>query len=890
MTPERRQQLKDLFHAAAERDPEERTAFLAKACGDNPSLLAEVRSLLPHADASDFLEKQPFAALADALAPAFEQRIGPFRIVRVIGHGGMGEVYEAVQEGPLPRTVALKLIRRDLDTGEVIARFEAERQALARMNHPNIAHVYEAGSTDEGQPYFAMEYVHGKTVTRYCDENRLSFRQRLGLLRQVCEGVKHAHQKGIIHRDLKPSNVLLALQDGEAVPKIIDFGIAKAIGDTEGRTRIGERIGTPPYMSPEQSAGPDVDTRTDIYSLGVLLGELLLGEVPAVARTGVPTIPSVQAAGFGDRAVEIAHRRQTEPLEMVRLLRGDLDWILLKALEEDRERRYSSVAELAIDLDRHLRDEPVLVARPPSVPYRVRKFLRRHRASTAAAGIALVALLAGAAAAGIGFVDARRAEGRAQQESRRAMRDAETARRISNFLTGLFHVSEPDEAKGNLVTAREILDTGARKIAFDLRGQPEVQGALTDTMGVVYQSLGLFDRAEELLRTALALRRRTSGDLGAETASTLYHLAELLRLRGRFAEAGILHRRALAIRQQRFRSNHPDIAESLNGLGLLALGESRYDDAERCFRGAFAIWEKARNPLAMTALSHLALLYREQGEYDRALPLFEQALAWQERELGPEHSDLDANLNNLADIYRNLGQYAKAEALLKRVLAVNERIMGSDHPHVATSLNNLAIVYRAEGRYAEAEALYARCLAIDESMRGPESPDVATSLNNLAVAYREDHKYAQAEPLFLRSLKIREKVLGPFHPHVAGTLNNLALLYAAEGENTRAEPLFTRSLAIREKVLPQNHPHIAITLTNLANLYRAEGRLDRAEPLLARALAIWSKIPRPALPDFANTLESYAMILRKTARDTQAEVLEHRAAEMRKGLAAANRS
>jgi serine/threonine protein kinase/Tfp pilus assembly protein PilF len=884
---------KEIFAAVREREPSEQAALLDQECGDDEALRDEVQSLLAHASGCTFLERPPVAFLAAALSATAEgHSIGPYRILRAVDAGGMGEVYEAEQVAPVQRRVALKLIKRGLDSEEAVARFRIELQSLARMSHPHIAQVYEAGATAEGRPFFAMEYVEGEPITHYCDRQRLDVQGRLALFQQLCEGVQHAHQKGIIHRDLKPENILVTHHGERAFPKIIDFGIARATAEgealpsPEARQRLTsgqQRIGTRPYMSPEQVIGAaDIDTRSDVYSLGVVLYELLVGVLPGDAAAAVEIEkPSSRLAHLGEGAGTVARNRRTEPAALARLLRGDLDWIVMKALERDRGRRYGSVSELAIDLERHRRHEPVL-ANPPSTAYRFAKFLRRHRAVVAASVLVSIALLLGAVGAGVGLVRARRAEKLASQEAERGNREAAAARSVADFMVGLFQLSDPDQAKGSTVTAREILDSGARKVAADLKGQPVVEAALMDTIGSVYQSLGLFDSAESMLGQSLALRRNALGGAHPEVATSMSHLAELARARARYPQAKSLDLQALAIRERALGKDHPDVADSLNRLGLLYLSLGSYAAAEPCFQRALAIWSKARDGRVSTALSHLALLYRDEGRNDMAIPLFQRALAIQERELGPEHSDLNGNRNNLADIYRNQGRYAEAEALLKHVLAVNERVMGPEHPYVSTSLNNLAMVYRAEGRYEEAEALYLRVLAIDRKVRGENHPDYATSLHNLAVVYREQGNYAKAEPLFLRALAIREKALGPDHPHVAGSLNHLGLLYTLQHRYAEAEPLFRRSLAIREKALGPDHPHLAVTLTNLANLYRAERRYGEAEPLLQRALAIWDRRTDANPAERGATVESYGALLRLMGRASEAARLASRGEQGRR--------
>ncbi|HET6372683.1 MAG TPA: serine/threonine-protein kinase, partial [Candidatus Polarisedimenticolia bacterium] len=450
--------------------------------------------------------------------------IGPYRILQKLGEGGMGIVYVAEQSEPVRRRVALKVIKQGMDTAKVIARFEAERQALALMDHPAIATIYDAGTTPDGRPYFVMEHVQGVPITEHCDRLKLTNKERLELFLQVCEGVQHAHQKAVIHRDLKPSNVLVSVQDGRPVVKIIDFGVAKAVSQrlTERTlyTELGVMIGTPEYMSPEQAemTGQDVDTRTDVFSLGVMLYELLVGALPFDSRelrqAGFdeirrrirevdPPKPSARLSTMGDRSTESAKCRGTEPRALRREIQGDLDWITMRALEKDRARRYGSPSDLGEDIRRHLRDQPVL-ARAPSTGYRAGKFVRRHRLGVAAASVMVVSLAAGAVASAVGLVRARRAEEQARQE-------AQAKGQVADFLKDLFKVSNPSEARGNSITARELLDKAAGTIDVQLVDQPEVRAELDSIMGRVYESLGLYVPAESLTSKALQIRKQVLG-------------------------------------------------------------------------------------------------------------------------------------------------------------------------------------------------------------------------------------------------------------------------------------------------------------------------------------------------------------------------------------------
>ena len=467
--------------------------------------------------------------------------IGPYRILERLGEGGMGEVWLAEQTRPIRRHVALKVIKAGMDTAQVVARFEAERQALALMDHPAIAKVFDAGATELGRPYFVMERVRGESLAAYCDRERLTIPQRLELFLQVCEGVQHAHQKGVIHRDLKPSNILVTVQDDRAVPKIIDFGVAKAISQplTEHTlyTSVAGFVGTPEYMSPEQAelGGVDIDTRTDVYALGVILYELLTGVLPFDRRTlkdksideirrtireSDPLRPSTRVTQLGEASTDVARTRGAQPSRLKGVLQGDLDWITMKALEKDRRRRYGSATELAADLRRYLTMQPVL-ASPPKTMYRLRKFVRRHRV-----GVATAASLAGLviAAAVITGVHA----SRVAHERDRANLEAAAARQVSDFLVGLFRVSDPSEARGSSLTAREILDKGAKDALETLQAQPELQSRLLATIGTVYTGLGSYRAAEPLLEQAVATLRRVRGNGSTQTLDAENALANVV--------------------------------------------------------------------------------------------------------------------------------------------------------------------------------------------------------------------------------------------------------------------------------------------------------------------------------------------------------------------------
>jgi non-specific serine/threonine protein kinase/serine/threonine-protein kinase len=689
-----------------------------------------------------------------------EDMIGPYRLRERVGVGGMGEVWAAEQEKPFHRKVALKIVKAGMDTAEVVARFEAERQALALMDHPCIAKVFDAGSTPHGQPFFAMEFVRGVPVTEYCDKHRLTTRERLRLFIQLCEGVQHAHQKAVIHRDLKPTNILITEVDDKPLPKIIDFGVAKAtsqrLTDKTMHTYLGQMIGTPEYMSPEQADATveDIDTRADVYSLGVILYELLVGSLPFDSdelraggfdgmrrkiREVEPNTPSQKLTTLGEISKMAAQTRRTDLGSLTSQLRGDLDWIVMMAIDKDRTRRYPSASALAADIERHLSNEPV-VAGPPSTAYRLKKFVLRHKVGVAAASLVGLALILGITGTTMGLIRAMKAERVARDE-------AEAARQVSQFLEELFAVSDPGEARGNTVTAREILDEGAARIATELKDQPLVQARLMVTMGRVYRGLGLYTDARRLLEDALELRRERLGDESLDVASSQEELGSLLDAIGDFDGAYRLYEAALEIREALLGRDDPKTGMSLSNMGNIQ---------------------------------------RQRRNFEEAKPLYERALAIREKALGPDHIEVSNSLNGLAIVLEGMGDYEGALPLYQRALAIREKALGPDHPQVATSLNNLATLYWYMGDYQTARPYNERALAIQEKVLGPDHPDLAHTLNTSANLYQAAGDLAATRRVHERALVIRKKNLRPDHPRIAESYYNLACVAALQGKSDDA--------------------------------------------------------------------------------------------------------
>jgi serine/threonine-protein kinase len=836
-----------VFLAAREREAADRFAFLEDACAGDAELRAEVDSLLA-ADTWGDEDDEPaidwLAGWERSSPPLVGRQIGPYRLLEELGSGGMGTVYLAERaDMQFRQRVALKILRAEAGDDEHQRRFRMERQVLARLQHPKIARLYDGGVTDDGRPWFAMEYVAGRALDLHCIEESPTIGRRIELLLQACDAVQYAHRNMIVHRDLKPSNILVT---GEGDVRLLDFGIAKLLDPTETagftRTRTDARPMTPGYASPEQIRGQAVSAASDVYSLGVVLYQILTSRRPYLVDGLVPSelerVVCIDEPPAPSAVVADADQRRS--------LAGDLDTIVRKALAKEPERRYPSVEALADDLRRFLDGRPVL-ARPDTASYRLRKFVRRHRWGVTAAAAVALSLVAG-------IVGTAWQANHARDQARVAAQERDRAQQVSAMLVGMFAGADPINAGAETVSARALLDRGRARLETDLADDPALRATLALTMGAAYRNLGLFAEAESLFVMSLRERRALAeGRSDVAVAEALTQVGNVLLDRGREAEARDRFQEALAIFDAHAGATVEELANAHQGLGAALHHLAETDGAIAHHRIALRILREGGAPpleLAL-ALSNLGAALHHAGDLAAADSALREAVEIHRRD-SPESASLAMAINNLASLRSKQKEHSAAESLLRESLAIRLRVFGEDHPLVAASRNNLAAVLKRQGKLAEAEVLHRTALAGRRAAFGNAHPAVAQSLHNLAMLVRERGDLEEAERLFRESLEVRRRAYKGPHPELASGIHALGRILHERGRSTEAEPLLREALAMRRSLGGAEPDEVLETARELAALLEETGRAAEASTVLAGATSPLldgspnSLSPRPA--------------------------------------------
>lgn len=853
--------LSPLLDELLELEVPERTRRLEELAGGDALLRSELEQLLSAHDCPPSILASPFeerrAAPADAPDPRLGSSVGGYRLVRLLGRGGMASVYLGERDdGEFEHRVAVKLLRHDAPSGGVLRRFQDEQRILAGLTHPNVARLYGGGVTVDGQPYILMELVEGLPITEFCDRRRLGVDERLELFAAACAAVEHAHSNLVVHRDLKPSNILVT---PNGTVKLLDFGIAKLIeeegGDGGAAGTLTSAHGlpmTPEFAAPEQFVGGPITTSTDVYSLGVVLYELLTGrrphgkgsrlphELAAAVLETEPERPSslfrkLRPAPVGDPAewtglTEYAAVRASTPHRLANRLRGDLDTILLTALRREPGRRYPSVAALRDDVDRHLRHLPIR-ARRESWWYLASRFARRHAVAMTLAGVVIASLTGGLALSVSG--------------QRAARREAATSERVSRFLVELFRAPDPTYAPSapGMLTAADLLDEAAERLAADLDEDPAIRARLLQTIGESYQGIGIYDRAEELMASAGDLLARVRGGEHPATLAARIARAGLHRVTGRLDEAEGTYRELMAVAERRRMPLEIELTLA-NDYGVLLRERGRPEEAEALYRRALAIHRRLgteNGQEAARTLSNLAMAVRQQDRLGEAESLLEQALEIQRSTVGEPHPDVATALNNLAAVVRRQGDLERAEALYREALAQRVAVLGGTHPEVAQSLNNLGFVLYQRGEVDTSLELFREAYDIWRAAYGGDHPQLATALSNLGSICRRQERWDEAVDLLRQAAEMFERIHGPDHASVAAALLRWGGTLLEAGRPGPALPVLERSLAIRRSLIGDGREDTVEVALLVAEAHRAGGDSSRAaetlEPFAAATAA-----------------------------------------------------
>ncbi len=887
-------QVKEIFSNALELDGEVRAKYITNACGSDENLLKEVLSLIEshhiHSPLDHSIEELRETVISEmSTAENIGENVGPYKILKELGRGGMGRVYLAERaDEQYQQKVALKLLFAGFSHKNQTLRFLNERQILASLNHRNIAVLLDGGITRHSQPWFAMEYVEGMPIDRYCNENQLTINQRLELFMDVCEAIQYAHQKLVVHRDIKPSNIMVK-NDGTV--KLLDFGIAKGLNHNHilaGQapvTKTGLLPLTPAYASPEQVKGESVTTTSDIYQLGVVLYELLTGcppyevtgrtpsEIEQIICEQPPTRPSTAVTKINvddqNESIPPVEKGSIHTLELRALqkkLKGDLDTIILKAIRKEPGRRYNSAQQFAEDIRLYLSGRPV-AAHPDSRIYRAKKFIRRHSLAVVSVAVILFLLFGYAFTITWHSKQTTAALHKAQQETAKA-------EQVTGFLMGLFEAGRPGVSQNENITARELLERGIEQ-AENLEGQPEIQAQLFEVVGRVYQSLGMYDEAGSPLKQALDIRKNQFGNDHPQVAQSMHQLGVLYHYTGEYEEAEHLLRESLDIRRAHFGTEHVTVAASLNSLAMVLHATGEYDDAEAIFREVLSIRRKllgAEHSSIHSTLQRLGNLLQDQGKFEEAEQKLRQSLELGIKLKGENHIDVASDMISFALLLQRLGMLDDAEQYNNQGLKIYRETLDDDHPYLAAAINNLAVILYEQEKYDQALILYDEALDKYKAILGEEHPGIATMMNNMGAAYSLNGNYGRAEQLYRESLTMRLDLLGPEHPDVAGSLNNLGSLLRRTGNYQEAESLLANAIEIRRSRLGDEHPALARSVTHLARLHLDQNFPDEAEPLIREALAIRQEAYPDHHPEIAESLSLLGTCLVKLGEFEDAEV------------------
>ena len=825
--------------------PRDRAEFVRRACGSDETLLSEVLvALSGDASWADLEPGEPHEQMEERSLEG--RRLGPYRILHKLGSGGMGDVWLAERaDEEYQQRVAIKLVRSGLYSTQVQSRLRTERQILASLQHPNIARLLDGGRAPDGTPYLVMEYIDGEAIDVYCNRRRLPVAERIELVRKICSAVHYAHQNLIVHRDLKPNNILIT-PDG--VPKLLDFGIAKLLdarhsANTVAVTHVEYRVMTPAHASPEQVRGDSVTTASDIYVLGVLLYELLGGrrpfqligssfaEIERVICEQEPVAPSalleLTMHESPDLAADIATCRSTTPVRLCKLLEGDLDSIILLAMRKEADRRYSSAEQLSADLARFLTGQPVL-ATSDTWLYRTRKFVARHALAVAASVAAVLTL---AAFSTVTFIQSQRIAAERDIADSERMR----AEQVSSFLVELFELSDPSKSRGNQITAREVLDIGARRVSIGLTDQPETRATLLGTIGTVYNSLGLYTDAVAVLEEALASRRKLYGEKHLKVAEALVDLGEARCEQGELDACDKHLNEALALQRDLVGPEALEVAPTLAAKGRLAQRRDALNEAEGYFNESFAIYRRhgrERTSDASSVINELASLEAYRGDYERAAQLYGTALDIDRQALGNDHPQVGMHVHDLAVVLQMQGKLTEAEPLYEESTRLLTKVLGSTHPSTLDALGNYGRFLQQKGDLPHAREVLNGVLEADRAVRGPRHPFVGHDLINLASVQLDSGAAAEAERNARAALAIYRESLPPEHAYVASALSVLGRAIAEQQRAREAEQTLREAIAMGTRTLPAESSQLAAARSALGRLLLARNETTEAAPLL----------------------------------------------------------